>query len=131
MEQLGYVGDPTPFLATTTQFVPVVAACGDAEQRSRFLGAVAGEGQAGTLALAGPNGRWDPHAPPVEARRTAGGWAAARHAPSFVLDGDRVAELAVLGPHRRGACRSSSCPRTPSELARTARRSTGRSTSPR
>ena len=28
LEQLGYVGDPTPFLATTTQFAPLVAACG-------------------------------------------------------------------------------------------------------
>ena len=94
VEQLGYVGDPTPFLATTTQFVPVVAACGDAEQRSRFLGAVAGEGRAGTLALAGPNGRWDPHAPPIEARRSPGGWQLHGTA-SFVFDADRVAELAV------------------------------------
>ena len=94
VEQLGYVGDPTPFLATTTQFVPLVAACGDVGQRSRFLGAVAGEAQAGTLALAGPNGRWDPHAPPIEARRSPGGWRLHGTA-SFVLDADRVAELAV------------------------------------
>ena len=94
VEQLGYVGDPTPFLATTTQFVPLVAACGDADQRSRFLGAVAAEGRAGTLALAGPNGRWDPDALPIEAQRSAGGWQLHGTA-SFVLDGDRVAELAV------------------------------------
>ncbi len=37
LEQLGYVGDPTPFLATTSQFAPVVAQCGNAEQRSRYL----------------------------------------------------------------------------------------------
>ena len=94
VEQLGYVGDPTPFLATTTQFVPLVTACGDAEQRSRFLGAVAGNGEAGTLALAGSNGRWDPHAPPIEAQRSPGGWRLHGTA-SFVLDADRVTELAV------------------------------------
>ena len=38
LEQLGYVGDPTPFLATTTQFVPVVARCGDGRAAPRFLG---------------------------------------------------------------------------------------------
>ena len=36
VEQLGYVADPTPFLTTTTQFAPLVAACGSAEQRERF-----------------------------------------------------------------------------------------------
>jgi len=45
LEQLGYVGDPTPFLATTSQFVPVIAQCSNAEQHRRFLGPVATEGQ--------------------------------------------------------------------------------------
>ncbi|HEY9556501.1 MAG TPA: acyl-CoA dehydrogenase family protein, partial [Acidimicrobiales bacterium] len=67
LEQLGYVADPTSFLATTTQFASVVTACGDAEQRSRFLGAVA-QGTVGTLVLAGPDGVWDPAAPAVTAR---------------------------------------------------------------
>ena len=101
LEQLGYVGDPTPFLATTSQFVPLVAACGDAEQRRRFLGAVASQGDAGTLALAGPTGRWDAGSPPVEAHESAGRWQL-RGSASFVLDGDRASEVAVLARTREG-----------------------------
>jgi alkylation response protein AidB-like acyl-CoA dehydrogenase len=95
LEQLGYVGDPTPFLATTTQFVPVVTACGDAAQRRRFLEAVTHGTTTGTLALRGPDGAWDPAAPAVSATRTDAGWALQGTA-SFVLDGDRAGELAVL-----------------------------------
>ncbi|MGZ4703259.1 MAG: acyl-CoA dehydrogenase family protein [Acidimicrobiales bacterium] len=95
LEQLGHVSDPTPFLATTTQFAPVVAACGDADQRRRFLGAVAGEASVGTMALAGPNGIWDVRSPAVAATRTGDGWQLSGTA-SFVIDGDRAAELAVL-----------------------------------
>ncbi|MET0728495.1 MAG: acyl-CoA dehydrogenase family protein [Acidimicrobiales bacterium] len=95
LEQLGYVGDPTPFLATTSQFVPVVLGCGDAEQRERFLGPVAAEGRSGTLALAGADGRWDPRSPAVEARKVGDQWEL-RGTATFVLDGDRARELAVL-----------------------------------
>ena len=95
LEQLGHVGDPTPFLATTTQFVPVVAACGDAEQRRRFLGAVVSEAIAGTLALADGRGIWDPRSPAVEASKAGDRWEL-RGTASFVIDGDRAAELAVL-----------------------------------
>jgi alkylation response protein AidB-like acyl-CoA dehydrogenase len=72
-----------------------VVACGDDEQRRRFLGAVAGDGAAGTLALAGASGTWDPRSPAVTATRTGDGWALQGTA-SFVIDGDRAAELAVL-----------------------------------
>ncbi|MGH9274626.1 MAG: acyl-CoA dehydrogenase family protein, partial [Acidimicrobiales bacterium] len=95
LEQLGYVGDPTAFLATTTQFAPVVAACGTAEQRHRFLSRVATEGSTGSLALAGPDGRWDPRSSVVEAHRNGDRWTLSG-AASFVIDGDRAAELAVL-----------------------------------
>jgi alkylation response protein AidB-like acyl-CoA dehydrogenase len=95
LEQLGYVGDPTPFLATTTQFAPVVAACGTEAQRRRFLGAVATDGITGTLALAGSNGRWDTSAPAITASRVNGRWELTGTA-SFVVDGDRADELAVL-----------------------------------
>ncbi|HET6950734.1 MAG TPA: acyl-CoA dehydrogenase family protein [Acidimicrobiales bacterium] len=101
VEQLGYVGDPTPFLATTTQFVPVVAACGDEGQRRRFLGAVASEACPGTLALAGADGRWDPRTPAVEATRAGDRWRL-RGTAAFVIDGDRAAELAVLAATERG-----------------------------
>ncbi|MBV9951625.1 MAG: acyl-CoA dehydrogenase family protein [Acidimicrobiia bacterium] len=91
VEQLGYVGDPTPFLATTTQFAPVVAACGDEEQQRRFLGAVATEGRSGTVALS--------HA--IEAHRDGDCWRLSG-AASFVVDGDRVDEIAVPAPTDRG-----------------------------
>jgi alkylation response protein AidB-like acyl-CoA dehydrogenase len=93
VEQLGYVGDPTPFLATTTQFAPLVAACGSDEQRSRFLGAVAA-GSAGTLALAGPSGTWDAASPAVSAEAAGDGWVL-RGTAAYVLDADRSDELAV------------------------------------
>lgn len=94
VEQLGYVADPTPFLATTTQYLPVVEASTDTEQRNRLLGAVAAGGR-GTLALADPRGRWDPANPPVRAERAAAGWQLSG-ASSFVIDGDRADEIAVL-----------------------------------
>lgn len=94
IEQLGYVADPTPFLATTTQYVPVIEASTDGEQRHRFLAAVASGGR-GTLALADAHGRWDPIRPPVRAERTDGGWHLTGHA-SWVIDGDRADEIAVL-----------------------------------
>ena len=130
VEQLGYVGDPTPFLATTTQFVPLVAACGDAEQRSRFLGAVAAEGQAGTLALAGPNGRWDPHAPAGRGRSASGRrLAAARH--RVVRARRRPGRRAGrAGPHRRGRGGLRRARATPSG-SRGCPPSTRRCTSPR
>ena len=93
-EELGYVADPTPFVATTSQFVPVVAHCGDEAQRSRFLGEVAAGGT-GTLAVADASGRWDPASPPVRATRTAGGWRLDGTA-CFVVDGDRADRIAVL-----------------------------------
>jgi alkylation response protein AidB-like acyl-CoA dehydrogenase len=102
LEQLGYVGDPTPFLATTTQFVPVVAACGDADQRRRFLGAVAAQACVGTMALADSGGRWDPQSPAVEAAKVGEQWEL-RGTASFVIDGDRATELAVLASTDRGA----------------------------
>jgi alkylation response protein AidB-like acyl-CoA dehydrogenase len=95
LEQLGYVSDPTPFLATTSQFVPIVAACGDDEQQRRFLGAVATGATTGTFALADADGRWDPQASPVEATPSADGWRLTGTA-SYVIDGDRADEIAVV-----------------------------------
>lgn len=94
-EQLGYVVDPTPLLATTTQFAPLVEACGDDEQQRRFLGGVAAGTTTGTLALAGEEGRWDPEHPAVAATPVDGGWAL-RGTAAFVVDGDRADEVAVV-----------------------------------
>jgi alkylation response protein AidB-like acyl-CoA dehydrogenase len=94
LEQLGHVADPTPFLATTTQFAPVVLESTDDEQHRRFLGSIATGGR-GTLALAGDTGAWDPSTPAVRAERTDGGWRLDGRA-SYVLDADRVDEIAVV-----------------------------------
>jgi len=41
LEEMGRVVAPGPFLATVSQFVPVILEAGSAEQQARFLGAVA------------------------------------------------------------------------------------------
>src|SRR3989440_10878427 len=41
VEELGRVLAPGPYLPTVTQFAPVVAEAGSAEQQERFLGGVA------------------------------------------------------------------------------------------
>jgi alkylation response protein AidB-like acyl-CoA dehydrogenase len=71
LEELGHATDPTPFLATMTQFAPLAGNRFDAQK-------------SGTAIYAG-----------VTARRDADGWVlegTARH----VLDGDRVDRLAVV-----------------------------------
>ncbi len=71
LEELGRATDPTPFLATMTQFAPLAA------DRSNPT-------SSGTAVLSG-----------VTARRDADGWVLdgiARH----VLDGDRADRLAVV-----------------------------------
>ena len=70
-EELGRALTPGPWLSTTTQFAPVVMVAGDADQRARFLGAVAG-GLTGALAIA------EGHA-----------WAAAGATTMTPIDGDR------------------------------------------
>ncbi len=71
LEELGRATDPTPFLATMTQFVP-------------FFAKTAGRGESGTAVFEG-----------VTARRDGDGWllsGTARH----VLDGDRADWFAVV-----------------------------------
>lgn len=77
LEELGWAADPTPFLATTSQYVPVVRDCGGGE----LLAAVA-SGGTGTVAWEGVT---------VE-----GG--VLRGTATTVLDGDRADELAVVTP---------------------------------
>jgi alkylation response protein AidB-like acyl-CoA dehydrogenase len=86
LEELGRVADPTPFLATTSQYVPVVRECTDGDRRTHLLGAVCA-GATGAVALAGDD---------VRACRDGDGWVlggSARH----VVDGDRADSLAVVG----------------------------------
>ncbi len=79
-EQLGRVLCPAPFLATATQFVPAVLAAGSAEQRHRFLGAVARDGIVGTLAVAEAGGDYGAAGTSTTA---------VRDGESFVLDGEK------------------------------------------
>ena len=94
-EELGRVIAPGPLLPTVTQFVPVVREVGTAEQRHRFLGAVAEGTCRGTLAIAERTGSYDPMR--VEATVATEGDSAILHGEKrFVMEGDRVDELVVI-----------------------------------
>ena len=56
-EEIGRAAAPSPWLATATQFAPVIAELGDADQQAQYLSAVAAGRTTGTLALA-EQGRW-------------------------------------------------------------------------
>lgn len=85
LEQLGWGGDPTPFLATTSQYVPLIQACADDDQRHTLLQAVCGGGS-GTVAFS---------ADTVRAVPDGDGWALQGTA-THVFDGDRADEVAVV-----------------------------------
>jgi alkylation response protein AidB-like acyl-CoA dehydrogenase len=94
LEELGRAVDPSPFLATTTQFVPVVRSCGNPEQAERWLGAVAAGTCTGTLAIDGAHDV--PAVARPSARATASGcdWRL-NGTVSFVVDGNRADEIAI------------------------------------
>jgi alkylation response protein AidB-like acyl-CoA dehydrogenase len=85
LEELGRVADPTPFLATTSQYVPAVRECAEPERRRDLLAAVCAGGT-GTVAFV---------ADAVRARPEGDDWVldgTARH----VVDGDRADQVAVV-----------------------------------
>ena len=85
LDELGRVADPTPFLATTSQYVPVVREVAAAEARGPLLGAVCSGGTGAVAFAAGE----------VRSRPDGDGWVldgTARH----VIDGDRADEIAVV-----------------------------------
>ena len=84
LEELGRVADPSPFLGTTSQFLPLVRWCGDAEQQQALLAPVL-DGGTGAGAFAGD----------VSARRGGDGWTL-RGTALAVVDGDRADDLAVV-----------------------------------
>jgi len=91
LEELGRVADPTPFLATTSQYVPLVRATAGDEARAQLLGAACACGT-GAVAFAADS---------VRARPDGEGWAldgTARH----VIDGDRADQLAVVATTEHG-----------------------------
>ena len=93
LEELGRVADPTPFLATTSQYVPVLRECaGDDRPRPLPLLAAVCAGATGAAAFA---------ADTVRARPDSDGWVldgTARH----VIDGDRADEVAVVAATDEG-----------------------------
>jgi len=94
VEELGRVIAPGPFLATATQFVPVVRHAGTPEQQARFLGDVATGRSTGTLAVSGATGSAAAADLGVVARRIGGSWRL-EGTEHHVLDGDTADELAV------------------------------------
>ncbi len=94
-EELGRVIAPGPLLSTITQFVPVVQECGTDEQRARWLGAVAVDGLAGSLAICEADGSFDPSDTTVTLER-AGDEFLLRGEKRFVIEADAVTELVVV-----------------------------------
>jgi alkylation response protein AidB-like acyl-CoA dehydrogenase len=96
VEELGRVVAPGPFLATVTQFAPVLVEAG----APALLPGVAGGTVTGTLALA-EGGRWELDAVRTTARRAGDGWVL-DGVKSHVLDGGTVTELAVVARGEAG-----------------------------
>jgi alkylation response protein AidB-like acyl-CoA dehydrogenase len=94
VEQHGRFIAPGAFLATVTQFLPLVREAGDPGQRQRFAAAVARGELTGALAI--DHGRASEHAlgDSLRAQRDGAAWLLeGEH--RFVLDGDRADEIAV------------------------------------
>jgi alkylation response protein AidB-like acyl-CoA dehydrogenase len=87
LEEVGGALDPTPFLATVGQHLPLVDGSFGGDVRDERLRAVA-LGSPGAAVL-------EPHS--VSARRAGDGWVLDGTA-AHVLDGDRADELAVVAP---------------------------------
>jgi alkylation response protein AidB-like acyl-CoA dehydrogenase len=90
-----------PYVATVSQFLPLMREAGDQAQRARFLPRVAEGALRGALALAGPSGTGLCLDPSLRARRADGGWilAGSRH---WVLDGDSADEIALAARVEEG-----------------------------
>ena len=84
-EELGRSLAPTPFLATVTQYVPVLRELGALDA----LAAVANDGVTGTLAIAEPGGNFDPADVAATVSPDNDGFVLTG-TKSFVLDGERA-----------------------------------------
>jgi alkylation response protein AidB-like acyl-CoA dehydrogenase len=74
VEELGRSIAPGPFLATVTQFVPIVREAGTPEQRQRFLSDVAAGALTGALALADHPRGWAVDDVTMRVEHAEGGW---------------------------------------------------------
>jgi alkylation response protein AidB-like acyl-CoA dehydrogenase len=101
VEEHGRALAPGPFLATTTQFAPLLREAGSESQQERFLPALAAGELSGALAVAGESGRGRPPDPTLRARPEGGGWRLEGRR-CFVLGGDAADELAVAARVEEG-----------------------------
>ena len=94
VEQHGRFIAPGPFLATATQFLPLVSEAGDAHQQERFASAAASGEITGALAI--DHGRAAEHTlgESLRARCDGDAWLLDGER-QYVLDGDRADEIAV------------------------------------
>jgi alkylation response protein AidB-like acyl-CoA dehydrogenase len=95
VEELGKVIGPGPYLATVTQFAPLVRETGTADQRERFLGAVARGEVTGTIAVAEATGSWAVGDVTTTARRDGDAWVL-QGTKRYVNDGATADEIAVV-----------------------------------
>jgi alkylation response protein AidB-like acyl-CoA dehydrogenase len=94
IEQHGCAIAPGPFLATVTQFLPLVCEAGAPDQLERFAAPAGAGTRSGALAI--DHGRAAEHAPGegLRARRDGAAWILEGERP-FVLGGDVADEIAV------------------------------------
>jgi len=97
-EELGRVIAPGALLPTVSQFVPLVRECGNDAQRAQWLGAVARGECSGTVAIAEEGGGFDPAGATTRIQLD-GGQARIDGVKRFVIEGDAVDEVAVVGRH--------------------------------
>jgi alkylation response protein AidB-like acyl-CoA dehydrogenase len=102
VEELGRVIGPGPYLATVTQYAPLVRETGTDEQRRRFLGAVARGEVTGTIAVAEDGGSWAVEDVRATARPDGDGWIL-DGTKRFVNDGATADEIAVVARIAGGA----------------------------
>lgn len=93
-EELGRATAPGPFLATATQFAPMVLETGTPEQQQALLTPVAESGATGTVAFA-ERGRYELAAVETTARRSGDGWVL-DGSKSVVFDGASADQIAVI-----------------------------------
>src|SRR5262249_13156894 len=94
VEELGRVAAPGPFLATVSQFQPVVEEAGTEEQRERFLRPLAAGDLTGALAIAEQAPSWRPDDIRMLARRDGLRWRL-DGSKNWVIDGDSADEIVV------------------------------------
>ena len=94
LEELGRHAAPGPFVATVTQFAPLVAEAAGPTQAAELLAPVAAGRVTGTIAVDEGAGTWDPADIQATARRD-GGELVLSGIKQYVVDGATAGELAA------------------------------------